>query len=1192
MAHNNSSFSYKTIHKNIKNVLVNRSKLNNTVQVAMPFVKATATIRLPEFLGEGYVGFTLGMHAIDQDVKAEDIYANQNGDALIGYTYNDETGTTKKVYAFMEEQTSNAREFFNVGDSLYGNSKATVIPPPGITSAKITKNRNGYVGVAKIQFSVPTLDQLEVLHRVFLVPGIGMVLEWGQQFAQDNATVDVGEGGLTGTKNMFPWYDKKERDALFDKLSLDKYSTEEITQEYVYPTQGQYNWMFGRVANFSTAGNADGSYDCTVTIFGPGENSWAYDIRRTVIPPKDACPESSNSIESYLNTTSNGYNLRSLLDATMGGNNPALMPWKDHVLVFKNGNNKDGSPKGRPPITTKNWADDRNGLQLEVAAAELARQSAYSSKPNVSEEAFGDSDDAYFMTWRFFVNVVLNGLSFGTVGGIKGIFEKAFLTPEELDKIALLRPYANGCSTDVAKETYLNDPYEIFVGANKYLRSIDPSTMIIVNEDAFGEANAYPGLKRDTDATRGAGEVITNITPEEQAFLNRGDFYKSAKAITEGAGAQGRQDRGFLSSGVWLNHKAVVQCLLSADTLLAGVGLLLQRMNGATGGYWNLGVDDSQTIPEDLCEDRKKQSYTVIDSNYRENAQYAVKNFLDNEATRVHIFNKYIRKDKNNTLYGSELTDCVINLDLPRRIFTQIATMGLVQADDLDPTAVDSPIISEPFDALRKMFAITSVSQKDSSGRSPDLTQKRTTERQIPDRTTCSKTNGQTTAGTAGVGGGLASNTTTYRPMADIAEAEKAATDTLNSELCKTPACKLAADEAASTPPVEPESQQEGAEVCYETDGGTQYCKKVVMNDKGKSANAQALYNAGYRNGQTSRNAFTPIGQDGHVMYKDAAEAFIRMRAAAAKVSITIRVTDSLRPKFGGKLSQFAQFKEKGQFDGPKAKGYKGRSESPYSELKGWAAVPGTSNHGWGLAVDIDTGEQGTESKVYQWMKENAGDYGFRTISNEPWHWEYTEIFPLTNPITPAPIVTPPPPPRDAVGPAPSPPITDLVKYLQSLPCEKCVIAAKALVQLQEQRKLTTIIDTGNDRLQREFPNLMQTLRYIELYPEFMIKNITRDSDGNSSNAWGSSPGPLSISVDMTLPGIGGIRMGELFWVDRMPAFYRVFGAFQVLSVDDTISTSNGWQTSIHGRFIYLGKAWKEKMATLLGAYLPADNGE
>ena len=87
--HRKGSFNYRTMDSKIKQVLHARSVLDNTVQMAMPFVKATTTFQHETLLGSDNMGFTIGLHAINADVQYEDIYSSQNGDMpLIGYTYN------------------------------------------------------------------------------------------------------------------------------------------------------------------------------------------------------------------------------------------------------------------------------------------------------------------------------------------------------------------------------------------------------------------------------------------------------------------------------------------------------------------------------------------------------------------------------------------------------------------------------------------------------------------------------------------------------------------------------------------------------------------------------------------------------------------------------------------------------------------------------------------------------------------------------------------------------------------------------------------------------------------------------------------------------------------------------------------------------------------------------------------------
>lgn len=61
------------------------------------------------------------------------------------------------------------------------------------------------------------------------------------------------------------------------------------------------------------------------------------------------------------------------------------------------------------------------------------------------------------------------------------------------------------------------------------------------------------------------------------------------------------------------------------------------------------------------------------------------------------------------------------------------------------------------------------------------------------------------------------------------------------------------------------------------------------------------------------------------------------------------------------------------------------------------AATPGTSNHGWGLAVDLGGGVQTFGSAQHNWLRANANSFGWFHPSwaqydgslPEPWHWEY-----------------------------------------------------------------------------------------------------------------------------------------------------------------------------------------------------------
>ena len=71
-------------------------------------------------------------------------------------------------------------------------------------------------------------------------------------------------------------------------------------------------------------------------------------------------------------------------------------------------------------------------------------------------------------------------------------------------------------------------------------------------------------------------------------------------------------------------------------------------------------------------------------------------------------------------------------------------------------------------------------------------------------------------------------------------------------------------------------------------------------------------------------------------------------------------------------------------------------------EAKSWVAIPGTSEHQTGLAVDITSINSATQnpSLVWEWLSKNSYKYGFilrypenktkiTRINFEPWHFRY-----------------------------------------------------------------------------------------------------------------------------------------------------------------------------------------------------------
>jgi D-alanyl-D-alanine carboxypeptidase len=135
--------------------------------------------------------------------------------------------------------------------------------------------------------------------------------------------------------------------------------------------------------------------------------------------------------------------------------------------------------------------------------------------------------------------------------------------------------------------------------------------------------------------------------------------------------------------------------------------------------------------------------------------------------------------------------------------------------------------------------------------------------------------------------------------------------------------------------------------------------RTYTLNSKGIPTDLAA-----YGNGKIPATALGKVGDTGHKLWAPAAESLTTMIADAKKDGVTIGITDSYR-----------SYDE--QVDLAKRKGL-------YSQ-GGLAAKPGTSEHGWGMAADLDL-----NSKALSWMRDNAARYGFdENVPRESWHWAY-----------------------------------------------------------------------------------------------------------------------------------------------------------------------------------------------------------
>ena len=129
----------------------------------------------------------------------------------------------------------------------------------------------------------------------------------------------------------------------------------------------------------------------------------------------------------------------------------------------------------------------------------------------------------------------------------------------------------------------------------------------------------------------------------------------------------------------------------------------------------------------------------------------------------------------------------------------------------------------------------------------------------------------------------------------------------------------------------------------------------------------------GHQNGRIPAVALCPLkSAPGHSLRCDAARAFDRMAAEFRRdFGRPLVVVDAYRDY----QTQVILKRRKGKF----------------------AAAPGTSTHGWGLAVDLGSGVNSFTAPQHAWMRSHGDAFGWvhpawaRAGGSlpEPWHWEF-----------------------------------------------------------------------------------------------------------------------------------------------------------------------------------------------------------
>ena len=227
------------------------NSITDTVDVNSQEQKEKLTKKFKEIKSNNAIAFAI-QQKFESNADLAKKYVMQGGTienlGSISDRNNNKTTKIKTKTTFDEIYTKNNERFSGADDLGYK-------PMPGITDVSVgTKGKWQTMLETDISFIAYNMEQLEIVHQLYMSLGVHVFLEWGH-------TPYIDKDGKIETTPINP---------------LDFFSqtnTEDIlkaVEKKKNTYSGNYGATLGRVVNYSFNANTDGSYSCSITVIGAG----------------------------------------------------------------------------------------------------------------------------------------------------------------------------------------------------------------------------------------------------------------------------------------------------------------------------------------------------------------------------------------------------------------------------------------------------------------------------------------------------------------------------------------------------------------------------------------------------------------------------------------------------------------------------------------------------------------------------------------------------------------------------------------------------------------------------------------------------------------------------------------------------------------------------------------------------------
>ena len=628
--------SLESFHPKIQYELTRRRVAAETANTYMPFVKLTSlmNVKSSNLTARGAAWCpSLGMHGNPEN-SFKDIYYPQDNRSIIGYaTSNGTTGTPVRIPV--------------VVSSSAATTDQRNIPIPGITEINAERSTAGPMGVrggllkANIKIAAYSVGQVDALLTYFLRPATRVVLELGRMSSNKN------EFKIT----PYDWNQPKEDiQNEFSELIVNPDKQKEFIKRYIYNNYGNYELFICYVANFNLKYNKNNTYEINLTVHSvqqfevPTKHTG---VKSTCASPTTNCK--TMDVQEYFN---NAYS------------------WKQNSFS---------------KLMSKYLEDNTWSGQI------IPIRNQQSNSTGAASSEGGTRENEYFISWRFFVEKVLNDATYGIA---------SMLGTSAAADLAILRISKEATEEESNKGLIANQ-----VGYHPNLRSVNPEVMVVFNPRAQSayetslDKSRYRSIIRFTEISGSSDasqrlEILNNNNLLDQFYASSVPFENTLNNINSQAGAS------YLYRGVWLNTKAIKQAFTSADTISSAISNLLNMMNSATEGYWNLQLYSTDVnnpgmhiidmgLSKPLTRLESKESKTDLSIDLEE---LQSNNILDNisgikvsryeaspnsdDAKYIYMFNRKTKLFQDGEL-GSDLLDLAVDFNLPQVIAVQaIANIG------------------------------------------------------------------------------------------------------------------------------------------------------------------------------------------------------------------------------------------------------------------------------------------------------------------------------------------------------------------------------------------------------------------------------------------------------------------------------------------------------------------------------------